>query len=335
LSRRYRIILACSLLLNIFIYIAWRGLTTDFNPLLPRRRFWAGDREKRNVKTWINLNRARRPLAIVLGTNEIASAVAIHLHRMRYAVILSRDPFPPVIRRGMAFDDALYGEPKAVEGILAIAFDKIADAPAIHAKPQQVAITHMGLTDLLMLGPLDVLVDARLHKHAVTPDFRGLARIMIGLGPGFTVRKNCDLAIETKPVAAGALVEDGTTQAADGTPELLAGAGRERFVYTPYEGFWRTPFEIGGRVYKNMLIGHLDGERICAPIDGVLRGIARDGTEMPKGVKLVEVDPRIYRRRQTFIEERPRLIAEATLRAVHVLDMHHRTASPMPGMLLN
>ena len=53
--------------------------------------------------------KAGRPLAFILGTNEIASAVAVHMHRAGWAHILSNDPFPPVIRRQMGYYDVLFG----------------------------------------------------------------------------------------------------------------------------------------------------------------------------------------------------------------------------------
>lgn len=279
----------------------------------------------------------RPPIAIVLGTNDIASAVAVSVHRARRAVILAHDCDPPAIRRTLAFHDVLYGEAKSIEGIGAQRCDRITEIPSVLAQQDQVAITRMGLTDLLVLGGIDVIIDARMQKHAPRPDFRGLAQMVIGLGPGFCVGRNCDLAVETKPLLIGALVEGGATEPADGIPECLSGAGRERFVYAPSEGIWRTPFDIGGRVYKGMPIGHIDAEKIYAPIDGVLRGIARDGTEIPEGVKLVEVDPRIYRNRTGRIEERPRLIADATLRAIRILEAKRniRHAFPMPGIALN
>lgn len=282
-----------------------------------------------------NFSLPARRLAIVLGTNDIASAVAVYLRRAYHAVVLAHDPYPPVIRRALAFHDVLYGETKVIEGIAGRRIDHLPEAIGALAEPNLVAVTRMGLTDLLTLGPIDVIVDARLQKHLAHPDFRGLARMAIGLGPGFTVRKNCDLAVETKPLFIGALVEGGTTAPADGIAEELSGAGRERFVYTPIEGTWHTPFEVGGRVYKGMPVGHIDNERIFAPIDGVLRGLARDGIEVPEAVKLLEVDPRIFRRRQDAIEERPRLIAEAVLRAVRILEAQRGSAVPLPGMLLN
>jgi hypothetical protein len=281
-------------------------------------------------------NRAsNRPLAIVLGTNEIASAVAVHLHRARRAVILSHDRHPPVIRRRMAFHDALYGDPTQVEGIRASRIDKIVDAAGVSSKPGLVAITSMGLTDLLVLRPIEIIVDARMQKHTITPDFRGLARMTIGLGPGFAVGKNCDLAIETRPTSIGTIVDSGMTQMADGVPEPLFGTGRERFAYSSLEGRWRTPFDIGVRVFKGMLVGHIDKERVLAPIDGILSGIVRDGTEVPEGVKIIEVDPRVWRHRQTKIEARPRRIAEATMSAVHILEAQNRAAKALPGIFLN
>jgi hypothetical protein len=38
--------------------------------------------------------KAGRPLAFILGTNEIASAIAVHMHRAGWACVLSNDPFP-------------------------------------------------------------------------------------------------------------------------------------------------------------------------------------------------------------------------------------------------
>ena len=57
--------------------------------------------------------------AVILGTNEIASAVAVGLHRAGYGVVLSHDPLPPVIRRKMAFHDALFDDAVSVDGMAA------------------------------------------------------------------------------------------------------------------------------------------------------------------------------------------------------------------------
>ena len=58
-----------------------------------------------------------QPFAVILGTNEIASAVAVKLRKARFGVILSHDPYPPVIRRGMAFYDALFDDRAVIDGV--------------------------------------------------------------------------------------------------------------------------------------------------------------------------------------------------------------------------
>ncbi|MBI1179694.1 MAG: xanthine dehydrogenase [Alphaproteobacteria bacterium] len=257
-----------------------------------------------------------RPPAVVMGTNEIASAVAVHLHRAGYGVVLSHDPAPPVIRRGMAFHDTLYGDATVIEDIIGRNVDHALHVLAEMSVPGRVAVTRLGLSDLLVIGRLSVLVDARMQKHRVTPDLRNLAVTTIGLGPGFQVDGNCDVAIETRPVRNGTVLRAGVTDAADGKPALLGGVGRERFAYAQAAGTWRSAFDVGLRIYKGMTVGHLEGEPVHAPIDGILRGVVRDDTVVPAGVKLLEIDPRKRRASWTGIDERGRRIAMAAVDAL-------------------
>lgn len=266
----------------------------------------------------------RRRLAVVLGTNEIASAVAVLLRKTGWDAILSYDPLPPVMRRGMAFHDALFGDPAQLEGIAAQRIDFILEAFQVFARPDRVAITWLGLTELLVLGSIDILVDARMQKHAEKPDLRGLAKIAVGLGPGFFVHGNCDIAVETKPGFNGTILMSGITEPADGRSINLGDVGGERFVRADMEGRWRTSLDIGVRVYKGVVVGHHEGDPVRAPMDGVLRGLVRDGTEVPACAKLIEIDPRSGRAAKwTGIDDRPRQIAAATRRAVEIYENQH------------
>ncbi|NVO15175.1 MAG: xanthine dehydrogenase [Rhodoplanes sp.] len=259
-----------------------------------------------------------RPLAVVLGTNEIASAVAVLLTRAGQAVVLAHDPNPPVIRRAMAFHDALYDDVAVVEEVLGRRADRCVDIAPVLALDNSVAVTRLGLLDLMAHGRIDVLVDARLHKRRQTPDLRHLAGIAVGLGPGFLVGANCDVAVETRPAVPVRPVTAGRTEVADGVPSPLGGVGRERFVYSTVAGRWRSAVEIGKRVFVGFPVGHLDGVPVVAPMDGALRGSVRDGLEVPAGVKLLEIDPRGRNARWTGLDERPRRIAEATLAAIRL-----------------
>ncbi|PWC42376.1 xanthine dehydrogenase [Azospirillum sp. TSO22-1] len=270
------------------------------------------------------------PLAVVLGTNEIASAVTVHLTSAGYPVILSHDPFPPVIRRAMAFHDALFGERPVVEDVAGERAETAWEIASVLAKPHHVAVTPLHLTDLIALRPPEILIDARMQKHRVTPDYRRVVNLTIGLGPNFAVDVNCDIAIETRPAKNGSIVRRGRTDEADGVARSLGGVGKERFVYSSHEGHWHTPFEIGMGTTKGAVLGHLDGHPVVAPIDGVLRGLARDSSLVPAGVKLLEIDARGAAATWTGIDDRGRAIAEATLQAIDLhaphIDGGHRAA---------
>jgi xanthine dehydrogenase accessory factor len=264
--------------------------------------------------------------AVILGTNEIASAIGVYLSRAGHCVMLSHDPHPPVIRRKMAFHNALFGDLAQVEDTVAGRIDDSVQAlQALHGR-SSVHVTWLGLLDLLPIRQIDVLIDARLQKRRITPDLRRLARLSIGLGPGFSASFDCDVAVETRPGKIGLVGKDGWTDAPDGVASLLGEVGAERFVYSPFAGRWRSAIEIGTRVYRDLVLGHLSDVPVTAPRDGILRGIVRDGSEIPAGVKLVEIDPRGRHAQWTGIDERGRAIASATLTAVQLHAARNATA---------
>ncbi len=260
----------------------------------------------------------RRRLAVVMGTNEIASAVGVALNRAGFAVVLSHDSHPPVIRRGMAFHDALFDDHAELGGIVGYCAENLLEIASIVARKKSVAVTPLSFTDLLALRETDVLVDARMQKNRITPDFRRLAKITVGLGPKFVVGENCDIAVETHPGRIGELIRKGATDEADGASRPLGGAGRERFVYSDRAGIWRTPVDIGMWVPKGFLIGRHEDVPVFAPMDGFVRGVARDSVFAPEGVKLVEIDPRTRAEGFAGADERCRTIAMATVKAVRI-----------------
>lgn len=267
--------------------------------------------------------------AVILGTSEIASAIALPLVRSGYCVVLSHDPDPPVIRRKMAFHDALFADTAQVEDIVARRVDDGMQVYQAQRESPQVLVTWLGLLDLLPVRPIDLLIDARLQKRRITPDLRQLGRLTIGLGPGFSSSSNCDVAVETRPGKIGLVSGRSWTDTADGVASSLGNVGAERFVYSTLAGRWRTPVEIGTRVYRGLVLGHLSGNPVLAPRDGILRGIARDGSEVPAGVKLFEIDPRGRHAQWTGTDERGRAIARAVQRAVELQQARPEAAPPI------
>jgi len=256
------------------------------------------------------------PLVVILGTNEIASAVGVHLRRAGWNVVLAYDPFPPVVRRGMAFHDVLFGDCRVIDGVEGVRTETTTEIAAALTSPDCVAVTALPLADLVATCSPEVLVDARMQKRSVTPDLRGLAHVAVGLGPLFRIGMNCDIAIETKPARNGQVVTVGSTDDADGISSRLGGVGPERFVYSDRAGRWHTPIDIGARVFNRFILGHLDGRPVHAPLDGIVRGIARDGLLVRERVKLIEIDPRGREAKWTGIDDRGRRIAEATVIAI-------------------
>ncbi|HEY0329295.1 MAG TPA: xanthine dehydrogenase [Rhodopseudomonas sp.] len=262
--------------------------------------------------------------AIVLGTNEIASAVAVFLHRADFGVVLSHDPDFPVIRRKMAFADALYRDDVKVEEVRG---ERVDDGMQVFKGLRlfdRVSVTRLGLADLLPVGTMDVLVDARLQQHRTTPDLHRLAKLTIGIGAGFSAA-NCDVAIDARPERGAAVVHDGWTAGATSTE---AGAAvNERFAYAAGAGRWRSAVEIGTPVRRGAVLGLLSGAPHRAPCDGVVRGLIRDDSEVPAGARLLEIDPRGRHAQWTGIDERGRSIAKAVLDAVQL-----RSERPRPPM---
>ncbi|WP_407175778.1 xanthine dehydrogenase [Bradyrhizobium sp. STM 3562] len=268
----------------------------------------------------LEIDRRKRRFDVILGTNEIASAIAVQLARAGDCVLLSYDPDRPVLRRKMAFHDALFAGSAQVEDVLGERVDdriQVLKAAREHgSRRASVLVSRLGIFDLLPIAPIDVLIDARLQKRAVSPDLRRLAALSIGVGPGFSASSNCDVAVETRPGKIGLADQDSWTEAPDGIASRLGERGAERFVYSKIAGRWQTSAEIGTPIYKGLVIGHLSGMPVAAPLDGMLRGIVRDGTEVPSGVKLLEVDARGPLARWTGIDNRGRAIANATLNAI-------------------
>lgn len=258
----------------------------------------------------------RGQTALILGTNEIASAVGAALRKAGHACLLSYDPFPPVIRRGMAFHDALFGEAVTLDGVSAARVETAAEIRGALSRDGVLGITPLPLSEIIPLRMPDILVDARMQKYRVTPDWRRIARVTVGLGPNFAVGVNCDVAVETRPAAAGRIVRNGETQSGDRAPPQLGGKGAERFVYAYEDGTWRTALDIGARVYKGVVIGRLGGFAVAAPMDGVLRGVVRDGAAAFAGAKLLEIDPRGREAVWTGIDARGACIASAVVEAV-------------------
>ena len=260
---------------------------------------------------------------LVIGGGDVGSAIAHRLIRHGVRVLLSERASSPHARRGMAFTDALFEGRSQLAGVDA---SWQPDIPGVEACWQQrVAIPVVTLPEHLLIAGIgfDVIVEATMRRHQEPPDLRTAANLVIGLGPGYAPGRNCHLAIETQWGAhMGEVLRDRPAAQRSGGPRALGGVTRERFAISPCAGTWRTECRLGERVIAGQPVGEIAGRIVAAPIAGHLRGVARNGVQVPAGQRLLEVDPR--EEPQVFgLGERPWAVAAGVARALEL--------PPLPG----
>lgn len=257
---------------------------------------------------------------LIRGTGDVASAIALRLFRAGYPVLMHDEPEPTAPRRGMAFTDAVFDGVAILDGVPALRIDLLPSLRGALADRNAVLVTTAAFSETLGTIPWAALVDARLRKRALPEDQRGLASVMIGVGPNFVAGENADYAIETSwGDRLGKVVASGPTLPLSGEPRSLGGVGRERFIYAPAAGRFRTPLWIGDVVAKGDVVARIDDVPLSAPLDGIIRGLTHDNVAVAEKTKVVEVDPSGDPSTAFGLGERPRRIADGVYSALALL----------------
>jgi len=257
---------------------------------------------------------------LVRGIGDIGSAVAHCLFRHGYRIVIHDEPRPATTRRGMAFTDAAFDGSAVLEGVRAVlAGDPDGVRRALVAQ-DAISVYVQPLKPLLATLKPEIVVDARMRKHSAPESQLGLAPLTIALGPGFTAGHHADVVIETSWDDLGRVITKGASLPLSGEPREISGHARDRYLYAPIDGVFRTQAGIGDLVHQGQDIAgihHAGGMlTLAAPLDGVLRGLTRDGVPVTAGTKVLEIDPRGRVGEVTGINERPRRIADGVLAAV-------------------
>ena len=78
---------------------------------------------------------------------------------------------------------------------------------------------------------------------------------------------------------------------------------------------------VNDLVKKGDLIAKVDDAPVYATLDGVLRGILRDGLPVPEHFKIADIDPRLSERENCFtISDKARAIAGGVLQAICIYE---------------
>lgn len=238
----------------------------------------------------------RQELVVIRGGGDLASGVALRLHRSGMRILIIELEQPLVIRRTVSFAEAIYQGETQVEEVSAMRVESISD---MEDSWQGGAIPVLVDPDCLVLNQLSrtshqvsVLVDGRMTKG---PPYLALnlVPLMIGLGPGFLAGENCHAVIETnRGHYLGRVIWEGNPLPNTGIPEGFGDRYRDRVLRAPSAGEFHAHSAICTRLKAGDLVAEVGGLQILAPFDGVLRGLLHTGLWVDKGFKVGDIDPR-------------------------------------------
>ena len=225
------------------------------------------------------------------GGGDLASGVILRLARAGVQVLVSELPQPLVVRRLVSFAEAVYSGAVQIEECTGRLVADLADA-VNYLNANQIPVLVDPQARCLPAFRPDVLVDGRMTKQA--PELKlDAAPLVIGLGPGFTAGLNCHAVVETlRGHYLGRVYWQGTAIQDTGQPDAIANHQADRVVKAPTAGLFRARVQIGEYVEKGQVIAVVGGQEVHTTFSGRLRGLLHDGLQVPRGMKIGDVDPR-------------------------------------------
>jgi xanthine dehydrogenase accessory factor len=261
---------------------------------------------------------------LIRGANDVGSAVGHCLFTAGYSVVIHETSQPTTTRRRMSFTDAVFDGQAVLDGVEAQLLKRLYLLRGTLVAHQVIPMVIKDFQELMQTLHPQILVDARMRKHTQPEIQGGLAELTIGLGPNFTAGETVDIAIETNwGDTLGQIIEHGMTNPLQGEPREIDGHGRDRYVYAPVAGAFRTSLQIGEAVSQGQKIAHIGNTPLHAPINGILRGLTHDGVPVEVKTKVIEVDPRLDHPQISGIAPRPARIAEGVLTVIQNWEANH------------
>lgn len=255
-------------------------------------------------------------IVLIKGGGEVASGVAHRLYRSHLRVCLTEIANPLAVSHGVTFCEAVFDDEKTIEGVTAELVS--ASAGEIQRVWREGNIAIVVDPEALVRERLkpDVLVDATMAK-CNTGVKSGDAPLVIGLGPGFCAGRDVHIVVETNHSSnLGRVILEGEAEEDTGDPVAVGGFTRERVVWAPHPGIFVTEKEMGDSVVGGEVIGQIGGRPLESPMNGILRGLMRNGVSVPKGAKLIEVDPVHDKAICDLITDKMGVIGEGFLKAI-------------------
>ena len=259
-------------------------------------------------------------LIIVRGGGDIATGTIYKLYQCGFDILILETEHPSAIRRNVAFSEAVYEKIQTVENITCTLAEDVSQAIGLLEQKKLPVLVDPQGESIFVLKPFAV-VDAILAKKNLGTN-RQMAPITIALGPGFVAGADVDAVIETKRGhSLGRVIYQGKAIENTGIPGMIAGYAKERVIHSPAEGIFRNVKKITDTVRQGEVIAVVEhGDKqipVKASINGLLRGLLRDGYPVTEGFKIADIDPRIEEYKNCFtISDKARCIAGGVLEAI-------------------
>lgn len=252
----------------------------------------------------------------IKGAGEMASAIAWRLYSSNIRKILMAEIQQPLaVRREVSFCEAVYKGQQWVEGIGAVLVPDVPSAKRTWEEGMIAVVVDPGWELLKNIKP-HVVVDAILAKKNLGTHLAE-APLVIALGPGFSAGKDCHFVIETnRGHNLGRVIEWGEAEPNTGVPGEIGGESHRRVLRAPGPGTFKPIKSIGDIVSEGETVGFVGDLEIRAGVNGVIRGLIREGTRVWPGLKLGDVDPRGNSYFCYTISDKARAIAGSVLEVI-------------------
>ncbi|MDR2633418.1 MAG: EF2563 family selenium-dependent molybdenum hydroxylase system protein [Treponema sp.] len=254
-------------------------------------------------------------LVLIKGAGDIASGIALRLFHAHFTIVMTEIAFPTAVRRSVSFSEAVIQGKASVEDVRALLVqDEAAMREALARGCIPVFVDPPG-NSVKRFTP-DVVVDGIIAKRNLGTRIDD-AKVVIGVGPGFTAGLDCHAVIETmRGHWIGRVITQGSALPNTGIPGDIGGYTVDRLLRAPVAGIFEPHKHIGDRVQKDELVAAVSGFPVYSGLTGILRGILPQGIPVTRGMKVGDVDPRCERAHCFTVSDKALSIAGGVLEAI-------------------
>lgn len=265
--------------------------------------------------TGVNLLNCAGRLVVIKGAGDLATGCAWRLLKSGFDVVMTELPQPLVVRRTVAFAEAVYAGSIRVEGVEAVLAKNKEKALQLLKTGRIPVLVDPEALVVSQLKPV-AFIDAVMAKRNTGTKIND-APLVVGLGPGFTAGVDVHAVVETKRGHnLGRVLYQGEAVPDTGVPGDVMGFAAERLLRAPANGVVEPLRNIGDLVKKGETTVFVGSTPLQADISGVIRGMIKAGVWVSSGMKIGDIDPRGIKEYCYSISDKALAVGGGVLEAV-------------------